>query len=159
MQYFSLGHRTLLSLPDTSTTKHHFHFGPAISFFLKLSVIALHSSPESYWTPSDLRASSSSAVSFCFSILFGFYGCTFIQLYALIDCCSVAQSCSTLCDPTDCSTPGLPILHHLPNYAQVHVHCIGDASNHLILRCPLLLLPSILPSIKDFSNESAVCIR
>ena len=42
-------------------------------------------------------------------------------------CCSVAQSCPTLCDPMDCSTPGLPIPHHLPEFAQVHVHCIGDA--------------------------------
>ena len=42
-------------------------------------------------------------------------------------CCSVAQSCPALCDPMDCSTPGLPIPHHLPEFAQVHVHCIGDA--------------------------------
>ena len=40
-------------------------------------------------------------------------------------CCSVAQSCLTLCDPMDCSTPGLPVPHHLPEFAQVH--CIGDA--------------------------------
>ena len=48
-------------------------------------------------------------------------------------CCSVAQSRLTLCDPMDCSTPGLPVHHHLPEFAQVHVHCIGDAINHLIL--------------------------
>ena len=41
-------------------------------------------------------------------------------------CCSVAQSCLTLCDPMDCSTPGLSIPHHLPKFAQVHVHCISD---------------------------------
>ena len=40
---------------------------------------------------------------------------------------SVAQSCLTLCDPMDCSTPGLPVPHHLLEFAQVHVHCIGDA--------------------------------
>ena len=40
--------------------------------------------------------------------------------------CSVAQLCPTLCDPMDCSTPGLPVPHHLPEFAQVHVHCIGD---------------------------------
>jgi len=42
-------------------------------------------------------------------------------------CCSVTQSCPTLCDPMECSTPGLPVPHHLPKLAQVHVHCIGDA--------------------------------
>ena len=42
-------------------------------------------------------------------------------------CCSVMQLCPTLCIPVDCSTPGLPVLHHLPKFAQVHVHCINDA--------------------------------
>ena len=45
----------------------------------------------------------------------------------ICSCCSVAQSCPTLCDPMDCSTPGLPVPHHLPKFAKVHVHCIGDA--------------------------------
>ena len=72
-------------------------------------------------------------------------------------CCSVTQSCLTLCNPTDCSTPGLSVPHHLPKFAQVHVHCISDAIQpSLILWCPLLLLSSIFPSITDFSNESAV---
>ena len=44
------------------------------------------------------------------------------------DFSSVAQSCPTLCNPMDCSTPGLPVPHHLPKFAQVHVHCIGDAA-------------------------------
>jgi len=38
---------------------------------------------------------------------------------------SVAQLCQTLCDPMDCSKLGLPVPHHLPKFAQVHVHCIG----------------------------------
>ena len=41
--------------------------------------------------------------------------------------CSVTQSCLTLCSPMDCSTPGLPVPHHLSEFAQVHVHCISDA--------------------------------
>ena len=73
--------------------------------------------------------------------------------------CSVTQLCPTLCDPMGCSTPGFPVPHHLPKYAQVHVHCMVMPSSHLILWRPLLLLPSIFPSIRDFSNESAVCIR
>ena len=42
-------------------------------------------------------------------------------------CCSVAQLCLTLCDPIDCSTPGLSDPHQLLELAQVHFHCIGDA--------------------------------
>ena len=42
-------------------------------------------------------------------------------------CCSVAQSCLTLCDPTDRSMPGFPVLHHLLEFAQTQVHWLGDA--------------------------------
>ena len=59
----------------------------------------------------------------------------------------------------DCSTLGFPILHHLPGFAQTHVHWVSDAINHLILFHLLLLLPSIFPSIRVFSNELALCIR
>ena len=56
------------------------------------------------------------------------------------------------------SMPGLPVHHQLPESTQTHVHCVGDAINHLIL-CHPLLLPSIFPSIRVFSNESALHIR
>ena len=60
----------------------------------------------------------------------------------------------------DYSTPGFPVLHYLPELAQTHVHWVGVMlSNHLILCHPLLLLPSVFPSIRVFSNESALCIR
>ena len=68
------------------------------------------------------------------------------------------QSSLTLCDPMDCSMPGFPVHHQLPESAQTHVHRVGDA-NHLILCCPLLLLLSILPSITVLSNESALGIK
>ena len=70
---------------------------------------------------------------------------------------SVAQSCPTLCDSMDCSTPGLPIYHQLPESTQTHVHWVGDAIQPSCR--PLLLLPSIFPSIRVFSNESTLCIR
>ena len=70
-------------------------------------------------------------------------------------CCSVAKLCPTLCDPMDCSTPGFPVLHYLPEFAQTHVHSVSLLPNHLLLYRPLLLLPSIFPSIRVFSNESA----
>ena len=59
----------------------------------------------------------------------------------------------------DCSTPGLPVHHQLLEFTQTHVHWVGDASNHLILCCSLLLLPLIFPSIRVFPNESVLYIR
>ena len=72
---------------------------------------------------------------------------------------SVAQSCPTLCDPMNCSMPGLPVHHQLPEFTQTHVQRVGMPSSHLILCCPLLLLPPIPPSIRVFSNESTLHIR
>ena len=47
----------------------------------------------------------------------------------IVDCCFlVTQSCLTLYDPMDCSTPGFPVLHHLPELAQTQVHWVGDVS-------------------------------
>ena len=62
--------------------------------------------------------------------------------------CSLAQSCPTLCDPMDCSTPGLPVPHHFPKFAQVHVHCTSDAiqSSHPLMRCKTILSSDGMPS-------------
>ena len=87
------------------------------------------------------------------SSLPGSHNCT--QLLERPCCCSFSQSCPTLCDPMDCSMPGFSVLH-LPEFAQIHVHRVSD---HLILCNPLLLLPSVFPSISVFSNESALRIR
>ena len=71
---------------------------------------------------------------------------------------SVAQSCPILCDPMDCSMPGCPVHHQLPELAQTHVHRIGDAIHHLILCVPFSsCLQS--PSIRVFSNESVLHTR
>ena len=72
---------------------------------------------------------------------------------------SVAQSCLTLCDPMNCSTPGLPVHHQLPEFTKTHVHQVGDAiqPSHPLLS--LILLPSIFPSIGVFSKASVLCIR
>ena len=67
---------------------------------------------------------------------------------------SVAQSCPTLCNPMNHSTPGFPVHHQLPEFTQTHVHRVSDAISHLILCRPLLLLPPTPPSIRVFSNES-----
>ena len=72
---------------------------------------------------------------------------------------SVAQLCPTLCDPMNRSTPGLPVHHQLPESTKPMSIESVMPSNHLILCCPLLLLPSIFPSIRVFSNESVLHIR
>ena len=69
----------------------------------------------------------------------------------------VAQLCLTLCDPMDCSMPGFPVLHYLLLKLMSIESMIP--SNHFILCPPPLLLPSIFPSIRVFSNESVLCIR
>ena len=73
-------------------------------------------------------------------------------------CCSVTQSCPTLCNAIDSSTLGSPVLHHLPELAQTHVHWVSEAIKPSHLCHPLLFLPSIFPSIKIFSNESVLRI-
>ena len=75
------------------------------------------------------------------------------------DCCycySVAKSCPTLCHPMDCSSPGSSVLHYLLEFAQIHIHWVVILSNYLLLWYPFLLLPSIFPSIRVFSSESAL---
>ena len=70
---------------------------------------------------------------------------------------SSVQSFSSirLCNPMDCSTPGLPAHHQLPELAQTHIHREVMPSNHLILCCPLFLLPSIFPSSSLFKWVSS----
>ena len=74
-------------------------------------------------------------------------------------CCSVAKSCPTLCDPVDCCTPGFPVVHCLSEFAQTHVHWVGDdiLSSHF-------LLPASPPTLTLSQHQglfqwSALCIR
>ena len=72
---------------------------------------------------------------------------------------SVAQSCPTLGNTMDCSTPGFPVHYHSQNLLKLMSITSVMPSNHLILCHPLLLPPSIFPSIRVFSNESVLCIK
>ena len=72
---------------------------------------------------------------------------------------SVAQSCPTICDPMNSSTPGLPVHHKLPEFTETHVHRVSDDIQPSHLCRPLLLLPPIPPTIRVFSNESTLHIR
>ena len=79
--------------------------------------------------------------------------------YLLLQFSSVTQSCLTLCDPMSYSMPGLPVQHELPEPTQTHVHLISDAIEPSHPLSSPVLLPSIVPIIRVFSNESALCIR
>ena len=72
-------------------------------------------------------------------------------------CCSATKLHLTLCNPINCSLPGFPVLHHLPEFAQLMSIESVIPSNHLSL-C-LLFLSSVFPSIRVFSNESVLHIR
>ena len=61
---------------------------------------------------------------------------------------SVAQSCPTLCDPMNCSMPGLPVHHQLPEFTQIHVHWVGDAISSFVV--PFSSCPQSLPASESF---------
>ena len=89
----------------------------------------------------------------------------FIDIYEYYFCppsfqfSSVAQSCLTLCNAMNHSTPGLPVHQQLPEFPKVISIELVMPCNHLILCHPLHLPPSIFPSTRVFSNESALHIR
>ena len=84
----------------------------------------------------------------------------YISSYNLcICCCSVTKSCPTLCNPMDCSTPVFLVLHYLPEFAETHVYWVSNAIQPFHPLLPLLLLPSIFPSIRVFPSESVLHIR
>ena len=86
----------------------------------------------------------------------------YLNVYFSVQFSSVQFSHSVVSDslhPMDCSRLGLPVHHQLPEFTQTYAIESVMPSNHLILCCPLLLLPSIFPSIRVFFNESVLCIR
>ena len=83
----------------------------------------------------------------------------YIKQTILLQFSSVTQSCLTLCDPMDCSMPGFPVRHQLRSLPKLMSIEAMMRSNHLILCHPLLLLSSIFPSIRVFSNESTLRIK
>ena len=87
------------------------------------------------------------------------YAITLETMLCSVQFSSVDQSCPTLCNPMNRSTPGLPVHHQLPEFTQTHAIESVMPSSHLILCHPLLLLPPIPPSIRVFSNESTLLMR
>ena len=82
-----------------------------------------------------------------------------MDVVSLFQFSSDAQSCPTLCDPMNCSTPGLPVHHNSQSSLRFMSIESVMPSSHLILCRPLLLLPLVPPSIRVFSNESVLRIR
>ena len=93
----------------------------------------------------------------CMGVFYIFLSTVFCSFQSVIS--SVAQSCPTLCDPMNFSTPGLPVHHQLLGSTQTMSIESVMPSNHLILCHPLLLLPSVFPNIRVFSNESTRRMR
>ena len=77
---------------------------------------------------------------------------------ASVQISSVTQSCPTLCNPMNCSTPVLPVHHQLLEFRLMSIESVMPSS-HLILCRPLLLLPPIPPSFRVFSSESTLHMR
>ena len=94
------------------------------------------------------------------------WNCSYLRFYVLVGWCgaysvqfnSVAQSCPTLCDPMDCSTPVSLSITNSPSLLNLMSIMLVMPSNHLVLCHSLLLLPSIFPSIRIFSSESVLRI-
>ena len=72
---------------------------------------------------------------------------------------SVTQSCPTLCDHMDCSTPGFPVQHQLPEFTQIHVHWVGDYFQASHPLSSPFFPSSIFPRIRVFSKEPVLRIR
>jgi len=83
----------------------------------------------------------------------------YVNGFSSVQFSPATQSCLTLCDPMNCSTPGLPV--HTNSQSSPELMSIESVmpSSHLILYCPTLLLPPIPPSIRVFSNESTLRSR
>ena len=114
----------------------------------KATLTSLHFFSQVWWT-------SSKFLRMCISTRFPLSQLNAAHLQV---CCgySVAQLCPTLCDPMDCSTPGFTISQSLLKLMSSESVM---PSNHLMLSHSLLLLPSVFPSIRVFSNESALCVK
>ena len=97
-----------LSLDSGSSSSQSFYLRPLLTLGLQCCPSATHYPRQSLKIPIYFSCSKS----------------VFLLLWI---CCLVAQSCLTLCDPMDCSTPGFPLLCHLLELAQTHVHQVGEA--------------------------------
>ena len=106
--------------PDTHNSWHRsigvFHSGSILPFHTRLKHLLFC---KATWTLQKPSVAD--------EVNYPFLSSTSLLLCSSSCCCSVAKSCLILCDPMNCSTPGFPLLHCLPEFAQTHVHWVGDA--------------------------------
>ena len=96
---------------------------PSASLFLLIfPSFTLNSTSATHWVYEGCQPSALSVSSFSLKFIH-----TYSPILSSVQFSSVAQLCPTLCDPMDCSTPGLPVHHQLPEFTQTHVHWVGDA--------------------------------
>ena len=88
-----------------------------------------------------------------------YFSGSWFNIFKISSVNSVTQSCSTLCNPMDCSTSGFPVHHQLQNLLKLVSIELVMPSSHLILCRSLLLLPPTSPSNRVSSNESTLCMR
>ena len=162
---------SLRAVPPVCSSIHYIGFEPFLTFLFKLLVVVVWLlSHVQLLQPMDCCLPGSSvhgilqakilewvAISFSSSVKNAIHN--LIGIHASVQFSSVTQLWPTLWDPMDCIMPGLPVHHQLPELAQTMSTESVMPSNHLILCCSLLLLPSIFPRIRVFSNESALQIR
>ena len=126
-------------------------------------------SQKGYWQwynlPTSLSSKAFSVSQYTFAFILSIFlnapykNSLLLPLITRLQFSSVTQSCLTLCDPMDCSRPGFPVLHRVPKLAQTHVLSRWCHPAILSSVVPLLLLPSIFPSLRVFSNALALRIR
>ena len=115
---------------------------------LSVSTLALYHQQSNHGDPFEMEPPISSLRPNHITVL------CFTQVFS-----SVAQSCQTVCEPMDCRTPDFPVHHQLLELLKLMSIELVMPSNDLILCHPLLLQPSILPSVRVFSSESALLMR
>ena len=122
--WFPLGLTGLISLLSkglsrvfSKTTNWKHHSPVKIDFFQVPKTLSSHQTPNLTHPATFARNT--------FSVTFLWW--TFIKSFSSVQFSSVAQSCLTLCDPVNCSMPGLPVHHQFPEFTQTHVHRVGDA--------------------------------
>ena len=113
-------HPALFDFLQPHRRQHTWHLCPSPSPKVCPSSWALH------WWYHTTISSSDALFSFCPQSFPASGTFPMNQLFPSVQFSSVAQSCPTLCDPMDCSTPGFPVHHQLPELTQTHVHRVGD---------------------------------
>ena len=141
----------------TTKSPYLFHFVQLTLLFILHCAVGITSSKYIYQNVNNPVCCCLFSLTLCIHVFIKYHTKFYYSNHCC--CCSVTNSCPTLCDPKYCSTLGFPA--HTIFWSLLKLMSIESAmpSSHLSLCCARLLLPSIYPSIKVFSNELALCLR